>query len=139
LALIKQCHGLCIITNSFENARYLRIDANKLFEPTYCYKHYNLPNCITYTKRKKKDDKVCMATLNTSCSELKCSNDQVRSVCLNSTSYLQVILQTCLQLYVERMLRILINSLALLLLGRANRNINKRMLLSILKAVICVA
>jgi hypothetical protein len=91
LALIERCHGLCTITDGFENARYLGVDADKQFEPTYRHKHHNLPNCITCTKCKKKDDEVCMATLNASCSELKCSDDQVGSVRLDSTSYLQII------------------------------------------------
>jgi hypothetical protein len=73
--LIQQCHGLCTITNGFENARYLRVDIDKLFEPTYCHKHHDLLNCIICTN--KKDNEVCMATLNALCLELKCSDDHL--------------------------------------------------------------
>jgi hypothetical protein len=64
-----------MITNGFENARYLRVDADKLFKPIYHHKHYNLPNCIICTK--KKDNEVCIATLNALCLELKCSDDHL--------------------------------------------------------------
>ena len=63
----------------FENARYPGLDADKLFEPTYRHKHHNLPSCIICTKCEKKEDEVCMAALNASCSELKCSDENLIS------------------------------------------------------------
>jgi hypothetical protein len=59
----------------FENIQYPGVDTDKLFEPIYCYKCYNLPSYIIYTKYIKKDDKVCIATFDILCSELKYSND----------------------------------------------------------------
>jgi nucleoside phosphorylase len=61
----------------FENAQYPGVDADKLFEPTYRHKHHNLRSCITCTKCEKKDDEACMATLDASCLELKCSDDHL--------------------------------------------------------------
>jgi nucleoside phosphorylase len=61
----------------FEKALYPGADVDKLFEPTYRHKHHNLSSCITCTKCEKKEDEVCPAALDTSCSELKCSEDKV--------------------------------------------------------------
>jgi len=60
-----------------EKARYPGVDADKLFEPTYRHKHHNLPACSWCTKCEKKEDEVCQAALDSSCSELKCNENKL--------------------------------------------------------------
>jgi nucleoside phosphorylase len=61
----------------FERVRYPGTDADMLFEPTYRHKHHNLLSCVICTKCEKKEDEVCVAALDASCSELKCDEDKV--------------------------------------------------------------
>jgi hypothetical protein len=52
---------------------------DKLFEPTYRHMHHSLPSCITCSKCEKKEDEVCIAALDASCSELNCSDEKLIS------------------------------------------------------------
>lgn len=67
----------------FENLGYPGTDEDKLFEPTYCYKHHELPTCSICTKCIGREDEVCTAALELSCAELKCNkNKQLTRPCL---------------------------------------------------------
>ena len=57
------------------------MDADKLFGPTYRYKHHDLSSCDECNKCKKKEDDVCETALNSLCSELKCNEDKLVPRC----------------------------------------------------------
>jgi hypothetical protein len=73
------CHYLIQVQQNLgiEKARYPGVGVDKLFEPTYRHKHYNLPACTLCTKCEKKEDEVCQAALDSSCSELKCNENRL--------------------------------------------------------------
>jgi nucleoside phosphorylase len=60
-----------------EKTRYPGVNADKLFKPTYRHKHHNLLACTLCTKCEKKEDEVCLAALDSSCSELKCNENNL--------------------------------------------------------------
>jgi len=61
----------------------LSANEDKLFESTYCYRHYDLTTCTACAKCMEKEDEVCDAALKSSCVELKCDeNKQVIRSCL---------------------------------------------------------
>jgi nucleoside phosphorylase len=62
-----------------EKAQYPGMNADKLFEPTYRHKHHELPACTVCNKCEKKEDDVCQAALDSSCSELKCNENNLVS------------------------------------------------------------
>jgi nucleoside phosphorylase len=49
------------------------VDTDKLFEPSYRHKHHDSLACIICSKCEKKEDEVCRAALDLSCSDLKCN------------------------------------------------------------------
>jgi nucleoside phosphorylase len=67
---------LCTKTG-FQKAKYLGIVEDKLYERTYRHKHHNPLICIICAQCKKKEDKVCKTALESSCSDLKCSESML--------------------------------------------------------------
>lgn len=61
----------------FEKARYPGVHADKLFESTYRHKHHGLPSCIICDECESKEDEVCAVALESSCTELRCSDDKL--------------------------------------------------------------
>jgi len=60
-----------------EEVRYPGATEDKLFESSYRHKHHNLQTCAICVKCEKKEDEVCGAALNLSCSELQCSENKL--------------------------------------------------------------
>jgi nucleoside phosphorylase len=56
---------------------YPGVIEDKLFEPNYRHKHHDLATCIVCAKCEKKTDGVCQTALDSSCSELKCSEKKL--------------------------------------------------------------
>lgn len=61
----------------FQNARYLGTVEDRLYKQTYRHKHHDLITCATCATCKMKEDKVCDAAFESSCSDLKCSDDML--------------------------------------------------------------
>lgn len=61
----------------FQRAQYPGAVEDKLYEQTYRHKHHGLSACTICAKCKKKEDEVCKIALESSCSELKCSKDNL--------------------------------------------------------------
>jgi nucleoside phosphorylase len=59
----------------FEKAQYPGADEDKLYEPTYRHKHHD-STCNLCDNCKKKGDEVCETALDSSCIELKCSENK---------------------------------------------------------------
>jgi nucleoside phosphorylase len=61
----------------FKSAGYPGADADKLFESTYRHKHHDFQACALCCTCKKKEDEVCQAVPNLSCSMLKCDENKL--------------------------------------------------------------
>ncbi|KAH8649513.1 nucleoside phosphorylase domain-containing protein [Tricladium varicosporioides] len=61
----------------FPKAKYPGAAEDKLYERTYRHKHHNLPACTVCIECGNKEDKVCEAALELSCSELECNENKL--------------------------------------------------------------
>ena len=61
----------------FQKAQYPGVVEDKLYNRTYRHKHQGISACTICAKCEKKEDDVCKIALESSCSELKCSKDNL--------------------------------------------------------------
>jgi nucleoside phosphorylase len=61
----------------FQKAQYPGAVEDMLYNRTYRHKHQGISACTTCAKCEKKEDEVCKIALESSCSELKCSKDNL--------------------------------------------------------------